>query len=544
MGFQNFPSHKLEELIGQETLVKVHALLPAIDANTEADDLYRKKTLIKILYAFIDANRFAQSALRRDFLAVETEPTINAFCRQAGINIPASFDEKVDAIVKKGWKDQEFCRSFCEFFGLPDQFIPQPSAEVPNLEWLGPSETPYKVLKDYQTTIAFKAVKELENRNARFVIQMPTGSGKTRTAIEIIADAFNRQARGCVIFWLVYSEELCDQAVEAFQEIWRHVGNKKVKLVRAWGKNRLVSQEGEESVFVVGGFQKLHAQLANDPSLFASVKDSTYLIVVDEAHRVLAPTYREVTDALFGVNARLIGLTATPGRGINNIDETEALADYFDREKITVTVPEGQTVFSYFRQRGVLSHARFDPLRTSPTFQLTASQQQYLEKHWDFPPGFLKTLSADETRNYEIIRDLRRRLQTHEKALFFGCSVEHSRFVSSVLNYLGTNAAHVDGKTERGARNAILNNFKTGDLQIICNYGILSTGFDAPKTDLVFIARPTQSIVLYSQMIGRGLRGPQVGGTPSCTIVTVRDNIQGLPNEAGIFTYFDDYFEQ
>ena len=53
-----------------------------------------------------------------------------------------------------------------------------------------------------------------------------------------------------------------------------------------------------------------------------------------------------------------------------------------------------------------------------------------------------------------------------------------------------------------------------------------------------------QSIVLYSQMIGRGLRGPAVGGTENCSIITVKDNISGLPDENNIFTYFDNYFEQ
>ena len=130
-----------------------------------------------------------------------------------------------------------------------------------------------------------------------------------------------------------------------------------------------------------------------------------------------------------------------------------------------------------------------------------------------------------------------------KKAIFFGCSVDHSKFICSMLNYLGVKAAHIDGSTNRGARQNILNEFKNGNINIICNFGILSTGFDAPKTDLVFISRPTQSIVLYSQMIGRGLRGPSVGGTENCTIVTVKDNINGLPNDSNIFTFFDEYFD-
>ena len=71
---------------------------------------------------------------------------------------------------------------------------------------------------------------------------------------------------------------------------------------------------------------------------------------------------------------------------------------------------------------------------------------------------------------------------------------------------------------------------------------MLATGFDAPKTDVVFIARPTDSIVLYSQIIGRGLRGPAIGGTEECLIINVADNIRGLPDFNEIYEHFDDYY--
>jgi superfamily II DNA or RNA helicase len=243
------------------------------------------------------------------------------------------------------------------------------------------------------------------------------------------------------------------------------------------------------------------------------------------------------------MNCRLIGLTATPGRGINNKDENKRLSEYFNEEKLDIDTPNGKTVFSYLKSIGVMAYANFQPLVTSPTYSLSSRDIRYLEENFDFPPAFVKKIGEDETRNFEIINELIVKLKTHRKALFFGCSVEHSKFICSMLNYLGIKAAHVDGTTNRGTRQSILNEYKKGELQIICNFGILSTGFDAPKTDLVFIARPTHSIVLYSQMIGRGLRGKEVGGTENCTIVTVKDNIAGLPNESNIFTYFDEYFE-
>lgn len=543
MGFRGFPVYRLEELIGPKTLEKVASILPAFDSTIDIDSIYTKASLIRIINAFFDSNDFAKSELRREFLSYEKEADLDAFCDIVGINKRLDFDQKIDKIVSKGWTNIGFCETFAEHFGLPQTFLPQPKVDYPNRESLEASPSPFKVLKDYQSDISFRAIKNLEYRNSRFIIQMPTGSGKTRTAMEVISDSFIAQKTGCVIFWLVYSEELCEQAVESFIDIWKHVGTKKVNLVRAWGKNSLSINEQDDFVFVVGGFQKLYSELSKNPGLFSQLKDRTFLIVVDEAHRVLAHTYKEVTDSLFGVNCHLIGLTATPGRGIDNAEETKKLSEYFNKEKLDISVPDGKTVFSYFKSRGILSHATFQPLITSPSFALTPKDLEYLELHYDFPPAFVKRIGENETRNVEIVNQLQNQLKTREKGLFFGCSVDHSKFICSILNYLGIKAAHIDGGTDKGARQSTLNSFRNGDIQIICNFGILSTGFDAPKTDLVFIARPTKSIVLYSQMIGRGLRGPAVGGTSDCAIVTVRDNIIGLPNESNIFTYFDEYFD-
>ena len=71
------------------------------------------------------------------------------------------------------------------------------------------------------------------------------------------------------------------------------------------------------------------------------------------------------------------------------------------------------------------------------------------------------------------------------------------------------------------------------------NYNVLSTGFDEPKTDCIVIARPTFSVVLYSQMIGRGLRGTANGGTDNCLVVNVIDNIINQPDISGAYKYFD-----
>ena len=75
---------------------------------------------------------------------------------------------------------------------------------------------------------------------------------------------------------------------------------------------------------------------------------------------------------------------------------------------------------------------------------------------------------------------------------------------------------------------------------ILCNFGILTTGFDAPRTSAVVIARPTKSYVLYAQMVGRGIRGPKAGGNMSCEVATVIDeDIQEFINIERIFTRWE-----
>ena len=80
--------------------------------------------------------------------------------------------------------------------------------------------------------------------------------------------------------------------------------------------------------------------------------------------------------------------------------------------------------------------------------------------------------------------------------------------------------------TRGSTRRALIEDFRHGGLSVLCNYGVLTTGFDAPRVRAVVIARPTTSPVLYEQMIGRGMRGPRFGGTDVCLVMDIADNIE------------------
>ena len=79
----------------------------------------------------------------------------------------------------------------------------------------------------------------------------------------------------------------------------------------------------------------------------------------------------------------------------------------------------------------------------------------------------------------------------------------------------------------------MIERFRDGGLRFLCNVGVLTTGFDAPRADVVCMTRPTASAVLYEQMVGRGLRGPRNGGTARCLVLDVQDD--GMPE--GILSY-------
>jgi superfamily II DNA or RNA helicase len=101
----------------------------------------------------------------------------------------------------------------------------------------------------------------------------------------------------------------------------------------------------------------------------------------------------------------------------------------------------------------------------------------------------------------------------------------------------------VDGTTAPEIRDTAIRMYKTTVpvTRVLVNYGVLTTGFDAPQTSAVVIARPTRSLVLYSQMVGRGIRGPKAGGNKKAVVVTVVDpSVPAFGSIAAAFTHWED----
>ncbi len=127
--------------------------------------------------------------------------------------------------------------------------------------------------------------------------------------------------------------------------------------------------------------------------------------------------------------------------------------------------------------------------------------------------------------------------------IVFACSVNHAKLLSYMLTLEDIPNALVIGEMNSGERAEAIAKFKDkmDPVNILINCEVLTTGFDATNIKCVFITRPTQSIVLYSQMLGRGLRGPQMGGNEECLLVDVKDNLGKYEAEMA-FGHFDAYW--
>lgn len=532
---------RLQELIGEQVLSRLERLLPALRPTLTPHVIYTSDGLSSIFNSFSGASQLETPQFRAELFNSLPPDRMAQLLKAAGKSGEGlDWPSKVD-LLTAAWKNPVAAEAIVDTLAIPRDFLPQQASLPPNTALLQAAASPYKPLKDFQVPVYTASTGYLTTPLSRFVIQMPTGSGKTRTAMEVITQVLNDQPDGTVVIWLAHSEELCEQAYDCFVEVWSHVARRPLRLIRSWGSGASLPFEFKESAFIIGGFAKLFELLKKSSVAFSALASRIFLLVVDEAHKIIAPTYIAVTKALIGNHTRVMGLTATPGRSVGNEAENQELAQFFFNEIVGL---EGghEGVLQMLRKRGVLAQTEYVPLRTTLSYQLSSTEKIYLAQFFDLTPGLLARLADDDIRNVEIIRRLQEESQRGGQVLFFGCSVEHSKFICALLNFLGIKAVHLDGTTNRARRQSLIADFRSQTVQVLCNYALLSTGFDAPKTDVVFIARPTGSIVLYSQMIGRGLRGPAIGGTEKCRIIDVIDNIQGFSDSNRVYHYFEGYF--
>jgi DNA repair protein RadD len=531
----NLSLKELQSALPMEEVEQLGKLLAVLEPGRRDIELITDKQFLGKFYeAYVGADLLGQLSQRRRIFSFLPETRLRELAALHGIGTSLNYTETLDSVCALPWGQNPSTQTTLEFLGLPLEFMPEEADSGTTIETIVPYSPAHKTLYDYQSSIYYRAFEALTPPFARLLIQMPTGAGKTRTAMEVVSAFLNFKPHARIL-WLAHSEELCEQAVKGFQAVWIHLGKFPVTLVRCWGSYTPTFPSPSTS-FTVGGFPKINRMRQKSPSIQAD------LIIIDEAHMVLAPTYAASVSWAKTQNTRVLGLSATPGRGRSDDFGNEALADYFNRRTIGID-SSGLGVIRYLQGKGVLSRPIRQPLRSNITFHLTPAEWQKLEDEFDYPTSFLRRVGQDHERNKIIIEELWRLAIEKCQVLVFAASVEQSKLLCAALLYKGYKAAHIDGDTSKENRRASIAKFRRGEINFLCNYGVLATGFDSPNTDVVFITRPTKSIVLYSQMIGRGMRGPAVGGTSSFRLVDVIDNVVDYSSDFDdVYEYFAEYW--
>lgn len=399
-------------------------------------------------------------------------------------------------------------------------------------------------LFEHQRRVCEQVLARTRTGSRRVVLHMPTGSGKTRTAMHLIARHL-ADREPAVTIWLAYSEELCEQAASEFQRAWANLGNREVSIVRFWGKHNGhpgLCQDG----LIVAGLGKIYSRALDDLQFIATLADSVSLIIIDEAHQSVAPSYSLILDVLHSKHPEtaLVGLTATPGRSWDDLDEDRALAEFYSKQKVTLQIAEYSNPIEYLIEHDYLAKPETRTLLCQSGFELSDSDLEEIESALDIPEHILRRLGEDEQRNLRIISEIESLADRHDRILVFAASVENAILLAVALQaHKRVEARVITADTPKPDRYRTVAWFKSATTgpRVLTNYGVLTTGFDAPKTSAAVICRPTNSLVLYSQMIGRATRGVRAGGNRTAEIVTVTDTaLPGFRDMGEAFYNWED----
>jgi superfamily II DNA or RNA helicase len=299
---------------------------------------------------------------------------------------------------------------------------------------------------------------KLNHKNVLF--QMPTGTGKTTVFSEIVRKATLKNKKVLIV---VHRTELVEQIACRLAQFGVNVG-----LISAKQK---ANPQCDVQVATIQTLSRRHYPPAD-------------IVIIDECHHSKASTYK----ALWNIypEARFLGVTATPVR-----ISGEGFDDLFE-----ILIPLGK--LSFFIENNFL--ARIKHLVGS-----VPDLSKVRQRMKDYDIEMLKNVMLDNSLMVNLIESYKK-FANGKKTIVFAVDIEHSKEIVQRYLAAGIAAAHVDANTPKNERSEILNKFKTGEILVLSNVDIVSEGFDVPDCEAVQLARPTKSLVLYLQQVGRCMR--------------------------------------
>jgi superfamily II DNA or RNA helicase len=333
-------------------------------------------------------------------------------------------------------------------------------------------------LRDYQSNYKQDVYKSWSSYQS-VMLQMPTGTGKTRLFASIVKDMHNYGVKykfPVKVLILAHRIELIDQISE----------NLRIRYGVAHGVIMAKRKDQE---------WKLPTQVASIQTLLRRLeewqKKEFDIIIIDEAHHAIAQSYRTICQTF--PNAKILGVTATPYR-LNGT----GFKSMFQHLIISKPINE-------FIKNKYLCNYEYFSIRSNSKIQKLIDNITEFDINGDYSE---KVLSR-QFDNYKIRASLLKTYQKYasgKKGIIYTLNINHNAHVCKMFCDAGIKALAIDSNTSVYDRKQMVNAFKYGDVKILCNVNIFSEGFDCPDVEFIQLARPTKSLSMYLQQVGRGFR--------------------------------------
>ena len=325
-------------------------------------------------------------------------------------------------------------------------------------------------LREYQDDFV-NAVREAMRSHKYILGVAPTGAGKT-VIFAFVADAVAK--KGKRVIFTVHRQELITQTAKTFDDFGIDYGY--ICSGVKYDESKLVHIASIDTL-------KNRLELVLQPDL----------IMIDETHLCMAAGWLKVIQHFADNGAFVWGNTGSPIRL-----DGKPLGDVY------TTIIEGPTT-KWLIDNGHLSQYRY----YAPTIPDLSGVKKQMG---DYSKNELETEMSRAKLVGDVVHHYKK-LANNTRAVCFCVNIKHSELIAKAFNDAGVNAAHIDGTTPKGERKKIINDFADGKIKVLCNTEIVTTGFDLSAQvgrdvpiETCILLRPTHSLALYLQMVGRALR--------------------------------------
>ncbi len=394
--------------------------------------------------------------------------------------------------------------------------------------------------KPYQS----KAIPELTrkmgiavDKSVSGILVLPTGAGKTITVVRWLLN--NAVDKNVKVLWLAHRHELIEQAANTFVRNAGIVKSKKSIFIRKISGLKILDRPrhitGDEDVIIasVPTLARSEINLKYLNKFLNNNKNKKFFLVIDEAHHSIAKTYRKIINHVKSFeNLRIIGLTATPYRTLEK--EMGGLSKIF-KDGIIHSEDLQELISQGYLAKPIHNSVptNFDIERE---IEFDNKDKKFIEQFKELPEKIITSLAKNAKRRKCVIDTYLNEREEWGKTIIFALNQHDAIAINELLYRNNIKSDYViSGLIQRNLQPVSnienekkIEKFRNGNLDVLVNVNILTEGFDAPNIQTVFLTRPTKSKTMMTQMVGRGLRGPKMGGTKTVNLVSFVDNWETL----------------